>query len=293
MAKGDKKPVVMESDRAVPSGIATLDSVGNVPFAQLGNVVRPNLLDNWYVANPVNQRGKTEYGHDSEGVYCIDRWKKNNRYLKVTVENGFVRLTKSEGGSADFIQYLDKNLTGKTITISVLFADGSLFTTSAVLTTSTIYRNIVGNLYIGFGLSSVTGLPFCTFFFNNSAANLVDIVAVKLELGSTQTLAHQDANGNWVLNEIPDYGEELRKCQRYQFVIPRLRIKYDNSANIANVVLPLVFPTTMRVAPAITHDSVNGISIVTDYDKTHALLQIDPSTSVDATIENIIFDANL
>lgn len=37
MAKGDKKPVVMESDRAVPSGIATLDSVGNVPFEQLGN----------------------------------------------------------------------------------------------------------------------------------------------------------------------------------------------------------------------------------------------------------------
>ena len=39
--------------------------------------------------------------------------------------------------------------------------------------------------------------------------------AAKLELGTTQTLAHQDENGNWVLNEIPDYGEQLARCQRY------------------------------------------------------------------------------
>ena len=43
----------------------------------------------------------------------------------------------------------------------------------------------------------------------------VSPVAMKLELGSQQTLAHQNADGNWVLNEIPDYGEQLAKCQRY------------------------------------------------------------------------------
>ena len=37
---------------------------------------------------------------------------------------------------------------------------------------------------------------------------------MKLELGSTQTLAHKE-NGVWVLNEIPDYQTELLKCQRY------------------------------------------------------------------------------
>ena len=44
------------------------------------------------------------------------------------------------------------------------------------------------------------------------------IIAVKLEHGSEQTLAHNEGteeNPFWVLNEIPDYGEELRKCQRY------------------------------------------------------------------------------
>ncbi|RHT58864.1 hypothetical protein DW766_01615 [Butyricicoccus sp. AM29-23AC] len=37
------------------------------------------------------------------------------------------------------------------------------------------------------------------------------IKAAKLELGSTQTLAHKEGD-KWVLNEIPDYGEQLRRC---------------------------------------------------------------------------------
>ena len=41
------------------------------------------------------------------------------------------------------------------------------------------------------------------------------LVAIKLEVGDTQTLAHQNEYGEWVLNEIPDYAEELWKCQRY------------------------------------------------------------------------------
>ena len=32
----------------------------------------PNLLDNWYFGNPVNQRGQTEYTEDT--TYTIDRW---------------------------------------------------------------------------------------------------------------------------------------------------------------------------------------------------------------------------
>ena len=45
--------------------------------------------------------------------------------------------------------------------------------------------------------------------------NYFALKAIKLELGSQQTLAHQDADGNWVLNEIPGYGEQLARCQRY------------------------------------------------------------------------------
>ena len=52
----------------------------------------------------------------------------------------------------------------------------------------------------------------------NDEIKAIQIQAVKLELGSEQTLAHNEGteeNPVWVLNEIPDYGEELRKCQRY------------------------------------------------------------------------------
>lgn len=83
------------------------------------------------------------------------------------------------------------------------------------------------------------------------------LVAVKLEIGSQQTLAHQE-DGVWVLNEIPDYGEELTKCMRYLQV---LAAPYDTSSNgvaigYANntvdlwVPIPLAVP--MRISPTPT-----------------------------------------
>jgi hypothetical protein len=42
--------------------------------------------------------------------------------------------------------------------------------------------------------------------FVGSLDNSVTVLAVKLELGDTQTLAHKEGD-TWVLNEIPDYGE--------------------------------------------------------------------------------------
>jgi hypothetical protein len=40
----------------------------------------------------------------------------------------------------------------------------------------------------------------------------VEIKAIKLELGTEQTLAHQE-NGAWVLNSVPKYEEQLILCQ--------------------------------------------------------------------------------
>ena len=52
--------------------------------------------------------------------------------------------------------------------------------------------------------------------FENMAVNQgLYIKAIKLELGEQQTLAHQNGDGAWVLNELPDYGGELLRCQRY------------------------------------------------------------------------------
>lgn len=144
--------------------------------------------------------------------------------------------------------------------------------------------NIYGQIGADIGVRIVT--------FDTSKRNL-KIVAVKLELGDTQTLAHWDGS-KWVLNEIPDYGEELAKCQRYQIVLDRIRVKHNNLTSTTDILQPIVFPATMRISPGISYDvDQSGVEISTDYAKTHAILRIMANTSVDTTFLNVIFDANL
>lgn len=51
---------------------------------------------------------------------------------------------------------------------------------------------------------------------SSAQGDYLDIIAAKLELGPVQTLARQDADGNWVLNDPPpNFQQELAKCQRY------------------------------------------------------------------------------
>lgn len=59
------------------------------------------------------------------------------------------------------------------------------------------------------GMFVMAGLPTATL--SGSAT----MRACKLEVSDHQTLAHQDADGNWVLNDIPDPDMELLKCQKY------------------------------------------------------------------------------
>ena len=106
------------------------------------------------------------------------------------------------------------------------------------------------------------------------------IKAVKLELGAQQTLAHQDAEGSWVLNDPPpNKALELAKCQRYQYIanavgnnIAHFGQGTTDSANSC-VVIAMPIPE-MRAFPAISsvgnfelssaeddHLPVTGISV--------------------------------
>lgn len=176
----------------------------------LGN----SLLDNWYFGNPANQRGQTSY--TGTNTYTIDRWMTDDT---VTVIDGGVKV-KQNGYYAVFYQYLEDSLVdaiaGKVVTYSALTTEGLMTATTQLPTsissdwntddavqgdfTLDIVKSGAGKIYIRFG-SGVDGAE-------------TTIKAIKLELGTEQTLAHQE-NGKWVLNEIPDYGEQLRRCQRY------------------------------------------------------------------------------
>lgn len=172
----------------------------------------PNLLDNWYFVNPVNQRGQTEYTTN----YAIDRWWLQDSTSLNVVDGGINVI-----GKWDIEQFFEKALPNGTYTLSLLYKDK---------TGSDPLRLIAANRSSGDVAQQLTqdasGIICVTFTsdkcdkivagFAGSTDNVATFVAVKLELGDTQTLAHKE-NGVWVLNEIPDFGEQLRRCQRYYY----------------------------------------------------------------------------
>ena len=174
----------------------------------------PNLLDNWYFGRPVNQRGQTEY--TAGGAYTLDRWWAQYD-TTLSIVDGGIKI----GGKWDVQQYFETTLPNATYTLSLLYKDR---------TGSDPLRLLIGNRTDGDlaqteskDASGILSVTFSTatsnkvyFGFAGSVDNSATIIAAKLELGSTQTLAHKE-NGVWVLNEIPDFGEQLRRCQRYLF----------------------------------------------------------------------------
>ena len=226
--------------RAMTGG-ALDTSVGNVS-KELGTFVRPNLLDNWYFGRPVNQRGQTSWVNPSDWQYAIDRWLITPSSVIALVDGG-ITIT------ADFHQGLEKDRLefGRTYTFSVLSSDGRLGKHTFVLTSD---PNINVNFGFGYFVCYLSnGNMWFRIYGDGSTYK-----AAKLELGSQQTLAHQDADGNWVLNEVPDYGEQLRRCQRYFQTFATESLRPTNA---------LDFRPVMRAAPALSTITVGGKTLYT------------------------------
>lgn len=180
--------------------------------AMMDYLCNPNLLDNWYFGNPVNQRGYKLY---KDIGYTIDRWKLDiNPGEGIRVNDGYITLNTS---GIYFGQYFDnlQNFKGKTFTGTILCADGNLYSGTFIYNAiinqgQTFFPSVNGSpgMYIQQLSDTLAQVEI------NTLTDNVSIIAVKLEFGGTQTLAHKEGD-RWVLNEIPDFGEQLRKCQRY------------------------------------------------------------------------------
>ena len=223
-------------------------------------VCNPNLLDNWYFGNPVNQRGQTSYTGTG---YGIDRWKMTGDGNPNLIL-GDNYITYNGVGNTNLAQDVEGKFAGKTLTLSFLLKDP--------VNCMIAIRKPDWNVFSWFairgdsGLYSVTAtipndytedrirLTLCAGASGESVAHSAGIFASKLELGSTQTLAHQDANGNWVLNEIPDYGEQLRRCQRYFQTFATESLRPTNA---------LDFRPVMRATPALSTITVGGKTLYT------------------------------
>ena len=96
---------------------------GRLPFGEAALALRPgvNLLDNWYFAGPVNQRGLAEY----TGAGCtIDRFYSTGP-LVVTVEPDGIKIYNPAEFTIYFIQknevkFFDE-FVGRYMTISALY----------------------------------------------------------------------------------------------------------------------------------------------------------------------------
>ena len=195
----------------------------------IGGRPNRNLLDNWYFVGggsqqgggqfPINQRGQTSY---QNGVNAIDRWICNNGATVTINSSGVVISRTSDGPHEIFIQRLPlsllSQLAGQVVTLSAII-NGQLG--SSTFTMPEDLSTLIDSIEI-----LIDGLNFDIYdapsggncrarFFSASSTSQFTLTAAKLELGSTQTLAYQDEDGNWQLFETPDYGAELAKCQRY------------------------------------------------------------------------------
>jgi hypothetical protein len=190
--------------------------------------VNPNLLDNWYFGNPVNQMGGTEWlSSSSSAIPCVDRWTWWGQYITGTrlnlLDDGLQLAKPAEGQGLyqAIFQKVEKTRVpvGATVTLSALVkaeADASV-----VLAINDLYNVLSVQANVWELITFTVNAPsveqtYSVSIQRNSGGIAFTVKAAKLELGSTQTLAHLE-NGNWVLNEIPKYEDVLSNCQRYAF----------------------------------------------------------------------------
>lgn len=219
-------------------GTAIKPSVVKSVNDKLSTIAKDNLLDNGCFVGGGSQQaefGKLPINQQGQSVYIgagnlIDRWSFSNANGKLTIPltQDAITLTASASDEVHgniFFRQLVKGLPSNTVvTVSalirgsgagVLRVDRADYATSQ----SPVIFNVQSFDNPGSEWTVISGsgtLPdgngVITLRVNDLTS--IDIAAIKCEIGSGQTLAHQEGSA-WVLNEIPNYAEELLKCQQY------------------------------------------------------------------------------
>ena len=295
-------------------------------------VSNPNLLDNWYFGNPVDQRQgrvvkpNTTYYSDNKlttAAGTTSAYVTAYRYATGTASGvNYASFKLEDKDTAPTYYAAPENVVrgytgaGYTVDRNIMLADGTVLITNdglkltgkasgnvqvldktvqrdIIVTFSVFYKGTVTLTHYGapylnsvhtssdWNVASYTyTIPagtdlrnrlYCPIFGNGTAAESEQttgdtyVLASKFELGTQQTLAHQDANGNWVLNELPNYGEQLRRCQRYYYDSRFGRVNESDGAYSATLTTSNAylagnyrFPVTMRVKPGIKIYSYHG-----------------------------------
>lgn len=270
------------SDKA--GDIATIDSDGWIYKRSLDNFVgdigglaHQNLLTNGNFQVWQRYPDGTWTGVPNN-TYIADRWiilssdgSKTNTFTKVQpcgIHNG------SGGANCTFVQHIKyaSRYNGWMMTYSVLKSDAS---GNIVLTTST---------KVASGWTESTDIG--AFFGTSSGFRWIGpgetVYAVKLEIGSKQTLAHKEG-GTWVLNEIPSYTVELLRCKRYFTQINNGTVFKRADALYSNTTFQFFIPVGVEM---VQKPSVVGTPKIYKMDATSGLSAVSGFTFSYTTISN-------
>lgn len=272
--------------------VVGFDVKGNV--INVGGPINENIFVNGHFANPINQRGQTEY---TDGGYGIDGWRGI-----MSIENGYVKAKNH------ILQLIEKPIFDIQLTFSVLLYNGQLLYGTASIPSSNSYERVL------FHESSNDDVVVQLLKYEESnnkfmiwSNHEIDAIAAKLELGDHQTLAHQDTSGNWVLNEIPNYALELLKCQRYyRCYVNMIGVLGENWGGVYRS--GDITYGTMRTTPAVTIESCtipnigeipSGMFGIFSYDSSvRCYIKQDALPGVDFTgkyieLKNVVLNAEL
>lgn len=225
-----------------------------------------NIVDNWYWIGggsqqgdgqfPINQGGKAEY---TGSVYSFDRWKIwfGNTTIFLTDKGITAKGRPTIGTDGNFIvQYLEnERFCPGTYTLSALSESGVDILQFYSKPSASKFITDNGNELLSFTFTISDGDLGAETRVGIVPKDGSAVMAIKLELGDHQTLAHQDESGNWVLNDPPpNYALELEKCQRYQIEIntsERYVGVLTGTGNVGTFFIPLNTPLRANVSPGI------------------------------------------
>lgn len=181
-------------------------------MTKTGGIINRNLLHNGNFLDPINSRGQTEY---TGSGYHVDRWRGGRTTDVTTVTDAGLKISNPHASEYSWArQYLDDYLEHGTYTLSVLVAEVG---DAVVYMSNSNGGAVPSTLPLKVGLNTITAEIAADTVnrvqFTIGCGSSVTIAGVKLERGKVQTLAEQDADGNWHLLEQPwDKGLETLRC---------------------------------------------------------------------------------
>lgn len=177
--------------------------------------VNPNLLINADFRDPANPTGQTAWqAVDFQYIDALSPWVLSMSGLpSMTLEDGYATLSGNDSYIGQRVLGLE---VGETYTASALLQDGTFVSGSGTYTGSSTAvvlasgEDTAGNP-IRLTVINSSGWKSSFVFENepiNGAASSVDVVALKLEKGTRQTLAYEEG-GTWKLYEAPNRAKQM------------------------------------------------------------------------------------